>query len=177
MSTTRSYVASNPRPSKENLYMVLALWMESFPDDKQREDPLNKKVGAVLVLPSEMSYAIDFSRNGVHAVARLTMAHPNISEDCKVFVSRKPCTKLLVQAKVERVFYLPIEPEYFPRKRLNDGNTKCFETEKSCVDSLFKVSPISHNIFVPKVGSEVFKDVQKDVKHHRKSGITRRKAL
>ena len=87
MSTTRSYVDSNPRLSKENLYMVLALWMENFPDDKQRVDPLNKKVGAVLVLPSDMSYAIDFSRNGVHAVARLIMAHPNISEDYKVFVS------------------------------------------------------------------------------------------
>ena len=49
------------------------------------------------------------SRNGVHAVARLIMAHPKIPEDCKVSVSRKPCsfcTKLFVQAKVERVFYL-----------------------------------------------------------------------
>ena len=92
------------------------------------------------------------------------MAHPNILDDCKVFESRKPCslcTKLLVQAKVERVFYLPIEPEYFPRKGLNDGlNAKRFETVKSCVDNLFKVGPISHNIFVPKVGSEVVKDAQ-----------------
>ena len=119
MATSRSYAASNPRLSKENLYMVVALWMERFLDDnhKESEDLLYKKVGAVLVLPNDMSYAIDCSRNGVHAVARLIMAHPNIPEYCKVFVSSKPCsfcTKLLVQAKVERVFYLPIEPEYFP---------------------------------------------------------------
>ena len=163
MAGSGSYFTSNPRLSKENLYMVLALWMESFPDDTPREDPVSKKVGAVLVFPNDISYAIDCSRNGVHAVARLIMAHPNIPEDCKVFVSRKPCsfcTKLLVQAKVERVFYLPIEPEYFPRKGLNGRNDKHFHREKSYVDNLFKVSPISQNIFVPKVGPEVVKNVQ-----------------
>ena len=170
MATSRSYAANNPRLSKENLYMVLALWMERFPDDnhKESEDLLYKKVGAVLVLPNDMSYAIDCSRNSVHAVARLIMAHPEIPEYCKVFVSRKPCsfcTKLLVQAKVERVFYLPIEPEYFPMKELNKEDAerlgKCYESEKLCVDNTFKVSPIGETIFVPKVGSEVVTDVRK----------------
>ena len=164
MATSRSYAASNPPLSKENL------WMERFPDDnhKESEDHLYKKVGAVLVLPNDMSYAIDCSRNGVHAVARLIMAHPKIPEYCKVFVSRKPCsfcTKLLVQAKVERVFYLPIEPEYFPMKKLNKEDAerlgKCYESEKLCVDNMFKVSPIGETIFVLKVGSEVVTDVRK----------------
>ena len=167
-----SYAASNPRVSKHDLYMILALWMERFPDDEQREDPSHKKVGAVLVLPNDMSYAIDCSRDGVHAVARLIMTHPNIPEDCKVFVSRKPCslcTKLLVQAKVERVFYLPIEPEYFPKDLLeNDDKKTRFESEKSRVDNLFKVSPISQNIFVPKVGLQI-------VDHAEKVGQTPRK--
>lgn len=165
-----SNAAYQPRLNKENHYMVLALWMESFPDGnyKRTEDPLYKKVGAVLVLPNETSYAIDCSRNGVHAVARLIMAHPNIPEDCKVFVSRKPCsfcTKLMVQAKVERVFYLPIEPEYFPMKKLSEEEVtrlgKCYESEMSCVDNLFKVSPIGQTIFVPDVSKDVVKGVPK----------------
>ena len=158
-----SYAAINPRVSKYDLYMILALWMERFRDEEQREDPVSKKVGAVLVLPNDISYAIDCSRNGVHAVARLIMAHPNIPEGCKVFVSRKPCslcTKLLVQAKVERVFCLPIEPEYFP-KDLSKENKRGFEAEKSRVDNLFKVSPISQNIFVPKTGLQVVNNAEK----------------
>ena len=166
--TSSSKAPYNPRLNKENHFMVLALWMESFPDGNHKgsKDPLYKKVGAVLVLPNDMSYAIDCSRNGVHAVARLIMAHPNIPEDCKVFVSRKPCsfcTKLLVQAKVEKVFYLPIEPEYFPMKELSKEDAerlgKCYESETSYVDNLFKVSPIGQTIFVPEVPKEVVKTV------------------
>ena len=114
------------RISKDNLFMVLALWMERFPDEPEREkaDP-KRKVGAVLVLPTDMVYAVDCTRNGVHGVARLLMAHQDVLQDCKVFVSRKPCslcTKLLVQSKVKRVFYLPIEPEHCPQYRENkDG--------------------------------------------------------
>lgn len=163
-----SYAFSHSRLTKDNLYMILALWMEEFPEDKpeekkpeknpgenpERNNPY-KKVGAVLVLPNDRSYAVDCSRNGVHAVARLLMMHHDVLEDCKVFVSRKPCsfcTKLLVQSKVKRVFYLPIEPEY----RLLDD----FEEETFRVDNLFKVSSISQSVFVPKVGANVIKDIQ-----------------
>ena len=167
MGTSSSKAACNPRLNKENHFMALAFWMERFPDDnhKESEDLLYKKVGAVLVLPDDMSYAIDCSRDGVHAVARLIIAHPNIPEGCKVFVSRKPCsfcTKLLVQAKVERVFYLPIEPEYFPmkeQKKEAKRRDKCYESETSYVDNLFKVSPIGQTIFVPEVPKAVVKNV------------------
>lgn len=93
--------------------MVIAKHMEEFPV-KLLDIGEYKRVGAVLVLPNDMIYAVDSSRNGVHGVARLLMAHQDNLKDCKVFVSRKPCslcTKLLVQSKVKRVFYLPIEPE------------------------------------------------------------------
>lgn len=116
-----SYADRDSRITKENLYMVLALWMERFPlgSDEANSDVSFKKVGAVLVLPDDMICAVDCSRNGVHGVARLLMAHPAVLQDCKVFVSRKPCslcTKLLVQSKIKRVFYFPIEPEYIDRK-------------------------------------------------------------
>ena len=140
-----SYADHDCRISKENLYMVLALHMQEFPGELKIGD--YKKVGAVLVLPNDMLYAVDCSRDGVHGVARLLMAHPETAQGCKVFVSRKPCsfcTKLLVQSKVKRVIYLPIEPEY---SEVNDF-------EKSCVDDLFKVSSIGQSVFVPRVGQE-----------------------
>ena len=119
-----SYSDCPPRIAKEDLFMVLALWMEYFPVESEAKDNEDKKlpysghrkVGAVLVLPgADILYAVDCTRDGVHAVARLLMKHPDITEGCKVFVSRKPCsfcTKLLVQSKGERVYFPPFEPEF-----------------------------------------------------------------
>ena len=153
-----SYADRDLRITKENLYMVLALWMEMFPlgSDEANSDGSFKKVGAVLVLPNDMIYAVDCSRNGVHGVARLLMAHPDVLQDCKVFVSRKPCslcTKLLVQSQIKRVFYFPIEPEYIDRKDR--------EAEMQRVDSLFKVSPIGQTVFVPRAAKEVLANTEK----------------
>ena len=153
-----SYADRDSRITKENLYMVLALWMEMFPlgSYEANLDGSFKKVGAVLVLPNDTIYAVDCSRNGVHGVARLLMAHPAVLQDCKVFVSRKPCslcTKLLVQSKIKRVFYFPIEPEYIDRED--------HEAEMQRVDSLFKVSPIGQTVFVPRAGREVLVNTEK----------------
>lgn len=150
-----SYASRYSRLTKDNLYMIVALWMEDFPEDKPEDS--YRKVGAVLVLPNDKIYAVECSRNGVHAVGRLLMMHHNVLEDCKVFVSRKPCTfctKLLVQSKVKRVFYLPLEPEYSPMKDVD------LTEETLRVDNLFKVSSISQSVFVPEVGEDVIKDVQ-----------------
>ena len=158
-----SYADHDCRISKENLYMVLALHMQEFPGELKIGD--YKKVGAVLVLPNDMLYAVDCSRDGVHGVARLLMAHPETAQGCKVFVSRKPCsfcTKLLVQSKVKRVIYLPIEPEY---SEVNDF-------EKSCVDDLFKVSSIGQSVFVPRVGQEVTDTLKRKKETRRKETET-----
>ena len=79
--------------------MVLALWMERFPvrDDDNQEADSYRKVGAVLVLPNDMLYAVDCSHDGVHGIARLLTKNYD--------VTRKPCSfcKLLVQCKINRV--------------------------------------------------------------------------
>jgi deoxycytidylate deaminase len=111
--TSNGYAKSYPRITKENLYMIIALWMEDFDDDPPEG---YKKVGAVLVLPNDVVLAADCSRDGVHAVARLLMKHCDKAKGCKIFMSRKPCSfcaKLLVQSQVERVLFLPFEPEYY----------------------------------------------------------------
>ena len=149
-SSTSSYAVQSSRLTKDNLYMVIALYMEKFPVERVGVGPAYRKVGAVLVLPNDMIYAVDCSREGVHGVARLLMTHSDILKGCSIFVSRKPCsrcTKLLVQKQVKRVFYLPIEPEYMDVE---------FENETSWVDNLFKVSEIAQKVFVPNAGQDVF---------------------
>ena len=131
-----------------------------------------KKVGAVLVLPNDVLYAAECSRDDVHDITRLLMKHHDMAQGCKVFVSRKPCslcTKLLVQSKVKRVFYLPIEPEFIGIGKetfeadANKAKEK-FEAEKSYVDNLFKVSAIGQTTFVPRVEEAVLEASEKKKK-------------
>ena len=175
-----TYASRNYRISKEDLYVLLALFMEDFPLETEEGEPAEqgeekkyRKVGAALVLPNDNIFAIDSSRNGVHGVARLLMEHQDVVKDCKIFVSRKPCslcTKLLVQSKVKEIFYLPIEPEYHQDAEYHqDGQEteekkkafEFFQKEKLRVDELFRVSAISQKVFVPGAGLKVVKNTQK----------------
>ena len=151
--------------------MVIAKHMEEFPV-KRLDIGKYERVGAVLVLPNDMIYAVDCSRNGVHGVARLLMAHQDNLKDCKIFVSRKPCslcTKLLVQSKVKRVFYLPIEPEYDYLRREGE-NDDDFDDETSRVDELFKVSSIGQSVFVPRAEQDVTDVAESKAKTPKKDG-------
>ena len=162
LSTALCSYRCSPRITKENLFMVLALWMEYFPVESEAKDNEDKKlpysghrkVGAVLVLPgADILYAVDCTRDGVHAVARLLMKHPDITEGCKVFVSRKPCsfcTKLLVQSKVERVYFPPFEPEFHGVLKFTSKELKEF-LEEFTTNS---VLPVASQINVPANSNE-----------------------
>ena len=163
-----TYASRSHRLSKEDLYILLALFMEDFPLETEEGEPAKKgekkkyrKVGAALVLPNDKIFAIDCTRNGVHGVARLLMEHQDVVKDCKIFVSRKPCsfcTKLLVQSKVKEIFYLPIEPEYHQDGQETKEKKKAFKDEKLRVDELFRVSAISQKVFVPGAGLKKVKN-------------------
>ena len=171
MSNAALYSERPARINKEDFFMVLALWMEHFPlspdlVEDNKHHSRHQKVGAVLVSPNDTLYAVDCTRDDGHGVARLLMNHPDIAKGCKVFVSRKPCslcTKLLVQSKVDRVFFPPFEPEYY------DGSRRCtrtsigkkFKQEKSQVDTLFQTSNIAQSVFLPTVAKAVFESEER----------------
>ena len=147
------YTKNYLRISKDNLFMVIALWMEDFGEAPKSHN----KVGAVLVLPNDIIYAADCSRDDVHAVQRLLIKHYDKAEGSKMFLSRKPCptcTKLLVQAKVQRVLFLPLQPEYYP---LHDKDSK-----RQQVDNLFTASAIAQTKFVLEVDDSVLGRAQKN---------------
>ena len=160
------YVKSYSRISKDSLYMILALWMENFVKESPED---HNQVGAVLVLPSDVVYAADCSRDGVHAVARLLINHHDKAEGSKMFMSRKPCAmcaKLLVQSKVKRVLFLPFEPEYYRVAEEGSENetidrVEKFNSQMKQVDSLFTASPIAQTRFVLKVEEPVLKDAER----------------
>jgi dCMP deaminase len=168
-----SYAKSYSRVSKDNLYMIIALWMEEFVKEFPED---HNKVGAVLVLPNDMILAADCSRDGVHAAARLLMKHCDKAKGCKMFMSRKPCpmcAKLLVQSKVERVLFLPFEPEYYrspepfkrnttrtTRKKVNEKRKKSNKTQMNQVDDLFTASSIAQTRFVLQVEKPVLEDAE-----------------
>jgi tRNA(Arg) A34 adenosine deaminase TadA len=139
--------------------MIIALWMEDSElatENAPEQTPEGyKKVGAVLVLPNDVVLAADCSRKDVHAVARLLMKHCDKAKGCKMFMSRKPCpmcAKLLVQSKVERVLFLPFEPEYDP---LPERASMTIQ-----VDNLFTASAIAQTKFVLQVEKPVLKEAE-----------------
>jgi deoxycytidylate deaminase len=170
------YAKSYSRVSKEDLYMIIALWMEDFVDDPPER---YRKVGAVLVLPNDVIFAADCSRDRVHAVARLLMKHYDKAKGCKMFMSRKPCpicAKLLVQSKVQRVLFLPREPEYYhapdplgpefqdadevTRDKEEKERNKPNMTLMKQVDNMFTASAIAQTRFVLKVEKAVLDDAE-----------------
>ena len=145
------------RISKENLFMVLAMWMELSPLCQGKPDA---RAGAVLVMEENRlsSLAMDCTREGVHAVARLLMKHPKALKNSTIYTSRRPCSfcaKLLVQCGVRQLYYLPRTPE---------KNGKDVDR----VDSLLKVAPLAHCYFVPHVSDKVGEDTIRNVPDDKK---------
>ena len=93
--------------------------MEEFPVDCVDANTY-KRVGAALVLPNDIIYAVDCTRNGIHGVARLLMAHQ----------LRYPAR--LSSLCVKKTTFLV--HEYI--------NVDDFQNETVRVDNLFKVSAV-----------------------------------
>ena len=100
------------------------------------------KIGVVMVDSRENIVAIDCSRDGVHGVTGVLVDFSDRAANCIIYASRKPCsfcTKLMIQAGISRVCYLPFEPE----------NPDENDLEK--VEKLFRMSEIGQSIYVPNI--------------------------
>lgn len=104
------------------------------------------KIGVVMVDSRENIVAIDCSRDGVHGVTSVLVDFSDLAANCVIYASRKPCslyTKLMVQAGISRVCYLPFEPE----------NPDEQDLEK--VEKLYRMSEIGQSIYVPNIQKTV----------------------
>ena len=172
-----SYADNPSRITKDNLYMIIALWMEDLVEEAPEH---HRKVGAVLVSPNDVIMAADCSRDEVHAVARLLAKHHDKAEGCKMFMSRKPCplcAKLLVQSKVKRVLFLPFEPEC--HRWLDTSEKEMIFNKKQMrqVDTLFTASSIAQTKFVLQVEDNVIEAAKRYVERIRAKKAICRKSM
>ncbi|XP_048584459.1 cytidine and dCMP deaminase domain-containing protein 1 [Nematostella vectensis] len=151
------------RIAKPSMFMVTALWMErsplaqrpserSFEGLELGNQARPNKVGSVIVLPSDRALSVDCSRNDVHGgVIGLYKFGQERYKGCTVYLSRRPCsycTKLLIQAGVVKVYYLPTEPE------VNDPQ------DIKAVDNLFIVASVGLSPFIPEVNKVVLQELK-----------------
>ena len=109
------------------------------------------KIGAVMVDISDNIVAINCSRDNVHGVTSLLIDFSDLAANSVVYASRKPCsvcTKLMIQAGISRVCYLPFEPE----------NPNEDDIEK--VEKLIRMSEIGQSIHVPNIHKTILSEIE-----------------
>ncbi|KAM4701477.1 cytidine and dCMP deaminase domain-containing protein 1 [Discoglossus pictus] len=113
---TDSMQGQVPRLSKINLFTLLSLWMEMFPQDEQDEGKKKsqvKKTGLVVVGNMKI-IGLHCSSKELHAGQIAVIKHGSRLKDCDLYFSRKPCStclKMIVNAGVNRISYWPSDPE------------------------------------------------------------------
>ena len=165
-NTTPTRRRVNTGITVESLYLIIAMWMEMFPEQGSSSDDSDisaaantmklrvsdksadyiRKIGCVLVQQDGRLVAVDRSRNGMHGLARMLVKHHDKAKGSSVYVSRKPCTycaKLLVTAGITEVLCPPFEPEFYSSK------------EEKRVGVLFDAGQVTHSVFIPQVRMEL----------------------
>ncbi|KAG7502113.1 cytidine and dCMP deaminase domain-containing protein 1 [Solea senegalensis] len=104
-----------PRLSRVNLFTLLSLWMELFPQEQQEEDETSQIRGMGLVVVQD-SKVVGFHFSGVelHAGQAAIIQHGSCLADCQLYFSRRPCAtclKMIINAGVSQISFWPGDPE------------------------------------------------------------------
>ncbi|XP_063068211.1 cytidine and dCMP deaminase domain-containing protein 1 isoform X2 [Engraulis encrasicolus] len=107
-----------PRLSKVNLYTLLSLWMELFPQKckesrNETENELTRRTGLVVVQGRRV-LGLHCSGPELHAGQVAVIRHGHRLAGCDLYFSRKPCStclKMIINAGVSRISYWPGDPE------------------------------------------------------------------
>ncbi|XP_019400193.1 PREDICTED: cytidine and dCMP deaminase domain-containing protein 1-like [Crocodylus porosus] len=118
-------------------------------EDKQTNTAVFCKTGIVICEAEKPKRIItmDCSTSELHAVPKALLRLPNAVKGCEVYLSRMPClscAKFLVQAQVSKVSYWPnLEMQ------ITETSMKILEVEAKQVDSIFRESYITAEIYIP----------------------------
>ncbi|XP_040888259.1 cytidine and dCMP deaminase domain-containing protein 1 [Toxotes jaculatrix] len=105
----------DPRLSKVNLFTLLSLWMELFPQEQHEEDSHSqiREVGLVVVRDSKV-VGLHCSGAELHAGQAAIIQHGARLVDCQLYFSRRPCAtclKMIINAGVSQISFWPGDPE------------------------------------------------------------------
>ncbi|XP_037335601.2 cytidine and dCMP deaminase domain-containing protein 1 [Pungitius pungitius] len=105
----------DPRLSNENLFTLLSLWMELFPQGQSEEDDHGEIRGTGLVVVRDGKVAgLHCSGPELHAGQAAILQHGACLADCQLYFSRRPCAsclKMIINAGVSEISFWPGDPE------------------------------------------------------------------
>ncbi|XP_072253947.1 cytidine and dCMP deaminase domain-containing protein 1 isoform X2 [Leuresthes tenuis] len=104
-----------PRLSKVNLFTLLSLWMELFPQENHEEDD-NSQIRAVGLVVVQEGKVVGLHCSGaeLHAGQTAIIQHGVRLADCQLYFSRRPCAtclKMIINAGVRQISFWPGAPE------------------------------------------------------------------
>ncbi|XP_041637465.1 cytidine and dCMP deaminase domain-containing protein 1 [Cheilinus undulatus] len=104
-----------PRLSKVNLFTLLSLWMELFPQEESEEEDHGQvhRLGLVVVQDGKV-VGLHCSGPELHAGQAAIIQHGPRLSDCHLYFSRRPCAtclKMIINAGVSQISFWPGDPE------------------------------------------------------------------
>ncbi|XP_034533265.1 cytidine and dCMP deaminase domain-containing protein 1 [Notolabrus celidotus] len=108
----------DPRLSKVNLFTLLSLWMELFPQEEPEEEAEEEqrqvhRLGLVVVRDRKV-IGLHCSGLELHAGQAAIIQHGSRLADCQLYFSRRPCAtclKMIINAGVSQISFWPGDPE------------------------------------------------------------------
>ncbi|XP_061571833.1 cytidine and dCMP deaminase domain-containing protein 1 [Cololabis saira] len=104
-----------PRLSKVNLFTLLSLWMELFPQEQPEEDDSQQVRGVGLVVVRDGKVVgLHCSGAELHAGQAAIIQHGARLASCQLYFSRRPCAsclKMIINAGVSQISFWPGDPE------------------------------------------------------------------
>ncbi|XP_060923162.1 cytidine and dCMP deaminase domain-containing protein 1 [Limanda limanda] len=104
-----------PRLSKVNLFTLLSLWMERFPQEQHEDEDHSQIRGMGLVVVQDSKVlGLHCSGAELHAGQAAIIQHGARLADCHLYFSRRPCAtclKMIINAGVSQISFWPGDPE------------------------------------------------------------------
>uniref|UniRef100_A0A1A7WJ39 Cytidine and dCMP deaminase domain-containing protein 1 n=1 Tax=Iconisemion striatum TaxID=60296 RepID=A0A1A7WJ39_9TELE len=125
-----------PRLSKVNLFTLLSLWMELFPQEQDEEKELSqiRRSGLVVVREGKV-VGLHCSGAELHAGQASILQHGASLANCQLFFSRRPCAtclKMIINAGVSQISFWPGDPEI---SMLTSNQTNSQRTAESMTEA------------------------------------------
>lgn len=104
-----------PRLSEANLFTLLSLWMELFPQERPEDECVSQLHGMGLVVVRDSRVlGLHCSGPELHAGQVAIISHGPDLANCQLYFSRRPCAtclKMLINAGVCQISFWPGDPE------------------------------------------------------------------
>ncbi|XP_044200462.1 cytidine and dCMP deaminase domain-containing protein 1 [Thunnus albacares] len=136
-----------PRLSKVNLFTLLSLWLELFPQEQPEEDDQSgiRGMGLVVVRDSKV-VGLHCSGPELHAGQAAIIQHGAHLADCHLYFSRRPCAtclKMIINAGVSQISFWPGDPEVSMLRSTSTNHSNCHShsladciTEEAALDAV-----------------------------------------